>query len=322
MCLTPAVRITSDAAPKLLNLIIGFLVYDGLMGVLNDGPLILINVMALLIFEMLPGLEVAGMSQVARIRQDVNNSGASPGIRVLNLPGLPEADAQLLMMKSRNLYMLIRKDSGYLIRAFAFQCHLIYPFDDRRRHRIDDPLILIGLRLQIPIRHRTAGMLTGQVPGLETGADLLAGVPGVPLVHDIPEGSKLVIPFIGIHVVIERDQPDTVLSKHLHIDTDLKIVTSEAAHILDAYNGNLAFLDRRDHSLKTGTVEACAADPVIGIMDNVGESMLCGIVFQDLLLISNGIGFALQLVIMTESLIQGCNLPFIHISGHISDPPF
>ena len=54
MCLTPAVRITSDAAPKLLNLIIGFLVYDGLMGILNDGPLILINVMALLVFKMFP----------------------------------------------------------------------------------------------------------------------------------------------------------------------------------------------------------------------------------------------------------------------------
>ena len=165
-------------------------------------------------------------------------------------------------------------------------------------------------------------MLTGQVPGLETGADLLAGVPGVPLVHDIPEGSKLVISFIGIHVVIERDQPDTILPEQFHIDADLKIVTPEPAHVLDAYNGDLTFFDCGDHSLKTGTVEACAADSVIGIMDNIGESMLCSIVFQDLFLIGNGIGFALQLVIMTESLIQGCNLPFIHISGHISDPPF
>lgn len=127
-------------------------------------------------------------------------------------------------------------------------------------------------------------MLTGEIPGLETGADLLAGIPGIPFVHDVPEGSELIIPFVGINVVIERNQPDTVLTEQFHIDADLKIVSSEAAHILNAYNGNLAFLDRRDHSLKTGTIEACAADAVIGIMDNVGESMLCGIVFQALLL--------------------------------------
>ena len=144
MCFAPAVRIASDATPQLLNFIIGLLVDDGLMGILNDGPLILINVMALFVFEMFSGLEVAGVSQIARIRQDVNDCGAAPGIRILDLPGLPEADTQLLMIECRNLDMLIRKDPGYLIWAFAFQSHLIYPSDNRCRHRIDDPLVLIG----------------------------------------------------------------------------------------------------------------------------------------------------------------------------------
>ena len=48
-------------------------------------------------------------------------------------------------------------------------------------------------------------MLTGQVPGLETGADLLAGIPGIPFVHDIPERSELIVSLISIHVLIERN---------------------------------------------------------------------------------------------------------------------
>ena len=87
--LAPAIRIAPDVLAEALHVIEGGLIHDGLMRILNDRPLILIHVMAFLVLEVLSGLEVAGMPQIHRILDDVNDGAGSPVIWVLDLSGFP-----------------------------------------------------------------------------------------------------------------------------------------------------------------------------------------------------------------------------------------
>ena len=58
MGLAPAVRVTPDICPDTLHIVKGFLVDDGLMGILKNRPLAFVNIVAFLVLEVLAGLEI------------------------------------------------------------------------------------------------------------------------------------------------------------------------------------------------------------------------------------------------------------------------
>ena len=60
--LAPAVRVTPDICPDTLHIVKGFLVDDGLMGVLENRPLIFVNIVAFLVLEVPAGLEIDGVA--------------------------------------------------------------------------------------------------------------------------------------------------------------------------------------------------------------------------------------------------------------------
>ena len=89
------------------------------MGVFNDGPLILIHVMALLILEMLSGLEVTGMAQIAGIRQHMDDRGATPGVWIPDISaGMKVRHKQKSIFKHYNSITLgsfFRKHSFFML---------------------------------------------------------------------------------------------------------------------------------------------------------------------------------------------------------------
>ena len=62
MGLAPAVRVTPDICPDTLHIVKGFLVNDGLMGILENRPLAFVNIVAFLVLEVLSGLEIDCMA--------------------------------------------------------------------------------------------------------------------------------------------------------------------------------------------------------------------------------------------------------------------
>ena len=73
--LSPAVRVTPNICPDTLHMVKGFLVNDGLMGILENRPLAFVNIVAFLVLEVLAGLEIDGVAQVFPLFQDVHNGG-------------------------------------------------------------------------------------------------------------------------------------------------------------------------------------------------------------------------------------------------------
>ena len=62
MMLAPSVRISSYIRPKLLHRIKGILVYNGILRILKDYPVIFRYIMALFVLKVLLRFEVYGMS--------------------------------------------------------------------------------------------------------------------------------------------------------------------------------------------------------------------------------------------------------------------
>ena len=62
MGLAPAVRVAPDIYPDTLHIVKGFLVDDGLMGVLENRPLVFVNIVAFLVLEVPAGLEIDGVA--------------------------------------------------------------------------------------------------------------------------------------------------------------------------------------------------------------------------------------------------------------------
>ena len=62
MGLPKAVRVASGVSPDTLHIVKGFLVDDGLMGVLKNRPLAFIHIVAFLVLEVLAGFEIDRMA--------------------------------------------------------------------------------------------------------------------------------------------------------------------------------------------------------------------------------------------------------------------
>lgn len=75
MGLPKAVRVASGVSPDTLHIVKGFLVDNGLMGVLENRPLAFVNIVAFLVLEVLAGLEIDCMAQVFSLFQNVHNGG-------------------------------------------------------------------------------------------------------------------------------------------------------------------------------------------------------------------------------------------------------
>ena len=172
-----------------------------------------------------------------------------------------------------------------MVGSFTLHSHAIDSLYNRSRHRVDHPLVFILLRFQVPIGYRAAGMLSSKVLCLKCRADFLAGIAGIPLVHNISERSELIVAFKGVHAVIQGNQPSVVFPQHLHIGADLQIVTAETAHILHNDHGDSVGFDLVNHFLETRPVKPGAGDAIVGEVNTVGKTLLFRIVLQDALLV-------------------------------------
>ena len=116
-------------------------------------------------------------------------------------------------------------------------------------------------------------MLSGKVLCLKSRADLLACIAGIPFVHDVAEGSKLVIPLERINVIVQRDQASVILTEDFHISAYLQVIPSEAGHILNDAGLNVSFPHLINHGLKARAIKPSAGDPIIGEMPEHGHAV-------------------------------------------------
>ena len=146
---------------------------------------------------------------------------------------------------------------GYGSERSADGCHSEDPFDYLGSFRINIQCLLIIRFKHIAIRNGPTAPETLFHSVSEYGLYLLTGVLRVPLVHDVQERSEFIVHrVIAVDVIIDRYEPDTFIrEKNLRIIADLKIVPSEAAHILHADDSHITGLDFFQKGSKARSVE-------------------------------------------------------------------
>lgn len=118
-------------------------------------------------------------------------------------------------------------------------------------------MVFILRVLQIAVRWIGAERLAGIALRLEHSLYFPAGVFGVELVENVDEGRHVVFRAVDtVHAVVDGDEADVVgREKHLRVHTDLKVVPSEAAHILDDDDADFVLVDHADEPLPIRSVE-------------------------------------------------------------------
>mgnify|MGYP004421111083 CR=1 FL=1 len=111
---------------------------------------------------------------------------------------------------------------------------------------------------------------------------------------------------VGIHIVIDGDIADAEHGEaFLNVETGMKLVTSQSGKVLGDDDSNLTVLHVGNHLLERGPLEIAAGKTVIHIEAGIGKVMVFCKLLQDIFLILNAVGIALQTVILAETAVQG-----------------
>ena len=272
------------------------------MGVLKNCPFVFIDIVTFLVLKVLAGFEVDGVPQILPLLQNIDDGGGTPAVNILHGFVLVHAFTVPGKVNRGDFHMVSRQPIGNLVGAAALHGHVEDAANDSGSIRVNNPL-RSALVPEVAVNHRPSQVLAGLAFGLKGGADFLAGVTGIPLVHDVAEGGKIIVPTKAVHAVIQGNQPDILLPQQFHDLTDLQIVTSQPGHIFDYDRLHMTCFHFCHHCVKAGTVKSGAGNAVIGEVGRAGKAVPSGVVLQHELLVGNAVALTLQLIIPAQTLI-------------------
>ena len=210
-----------------------------------------------------------------------------------------------------DFYFLLLQNLRDLIRAVALHCEGEDPPHDLGGFFVHQPMCPAFIP-KIAVKDGAGQVLAAHALCLEYGFDLLAGVPRIILVHNIAERGKIIVAVDAVYAVVNGDQANAFDTQNLHDLPDLEIVAPQAAHVLNDDCLHTASLDLLHHGGEAGAVKASAGDTIVGEMGRVWKTIPSGVVLQHLLLVGDGVAFALQLIVAGKPLIEGCYFRFQH----------
>ena len=131
--------------------------------------------------------------------------------------------------------------------------------------------------------------------------DFLTAVLDVKFVDDIQKRRKIVVLLIGaVHTAVYGDETDIVFGeKHLGIDANLQIVSTDTAHIFGEDDTNFIILHQFDHALPIGSIKVCTGVPVIHKKLDIFETLFFSVPIENRLLIDNAVAIACQFIVTT-----------------------
>ena len=195
---------------------------------------------------------------------------------------------------------------GDLRGGHSFQRHSVDHPDGHGRHRVDDPLpgiVGVGTVAVHGLRGIAQTVFLTEAPA---DGGTAGQIPGVPVVHEIVEGSHDGICFPGhIYVVHQGNKSHVVLREYFfHIMSGLQVVAPQSGQIPDDDGLDVPLPDLLQHLLKAGTVEVSAGISVVGKVAEPGIAVVGSIGLQHFLLMGDAGGFPVGIVLHGQTFIQ------------------
>ena len=162
----------------------------------------------------------------------------------------------------------------------------------------DEGLLIVRLSL-VAIRDRAAASHSVFHSGLEDCLDFVAGVLGVPLVHDVQERREVIVLWGStVHIVVDGYEPNTLLrEKDFCVVANLQVVSTKTTEILYHKGLHSSGFDFFQQGGKTGTIKVRAGIAVIIKVPDISQPMLTGIFFKIFLLVLDGVRFSSLFII-------------------------
>lgn len=162
-----------------------------------------------------------------------------------------------LFVCRRNQHFFVRKRLTDLRKTGTAGCHIEDPADNGSGLRIYMKGLLITGNPLITVGNTAAAPFAILHPRFENGTDFIAGILGVPLVHDVQERSKVIVRGIGtVNIVVDSDEPNTLGRKlNFCVKSNFQIIASETAHVLYNDSCNVPGFNFGNHGLEAGTIE-------------------------------------------------------------------
>ena len=111
----------------------------------------------------------------------------------------------------RNQHFFVRKRLADLCKTGTVGCHIEDPADNGSCFLIYMKGLLIAGNPLITVGNTAAAPFAILHPRFENGTDFIAGILGVPLVHDVQERSKVIVRGIGtVNIIVDSDEPNTL----------------------------------------------------------------------------------------------------------------
>ena len=254
---------------ELLRKLPCLLIYNGLMGVLKDQPVLfgILNGTFILV-ELLMETKIDRMPHILRLGEDLSHNIAAPVIGIGKfLFAFPDALALLTEIHGGCLHLIIKENAGDIIGAFSFNGQTKNAPHHSGSFLVDQPMVFVFKILLVAIDGAVGGRLAGFSLDADCSFLLAAQVTKIPLVHDVEEGSKFIaVLIVAVHAVGDGDKVDAMLpEEYLRVKSGLQIVSPRPAHILDDHMGYLACFNIRNQLLPGRSLEITAAPSVVRI---------------------------------------------------------
>ena len=137
----PSIGVSSDLASDFLCKVESLLADNGFVGILENRPFVLRDIMAFLVLKVLSGLEIDGMTEIFTLVQQIDDSGRTPTVHILESLVFVHALVMLCKVGRGNEYLVLGQLLCNLIRSVAVNRHSKNTLDNLGGVFINNPLV-------------------------------------------------------------------------------------------------------------------------------------------------------------------------------------
>ena len=258
------------------------LIHDCLMGVPEHHQLVLPGFPALLrLIGLADGLAQHRVPHVLPFPRDMGNGGARPAIRVMEPVAVVILRAVFLCVGGRYGNPVGAQGVRDLVDPLPLHHQAEDAPNHRSRFRVYDQVVLVLRVTQVAVGDAGGDPLPLLHPGPEHGLYLAAGVPGIPLVHDVQKRGEVAVLLAAVYPVVDGDEADPLFLEHdLGVEPHLQVVPPEPAHVLHDDHGHVPGLHLGNHGLEPLPVKGGPAHAVVREVAHVGKAVLPRVVLQ------------------------------------------
>ena len=139
------------------------------------------------------------------------------------------------------------------------------------------------------------------------GADLLACITSVKIVHDIEKRREIILGLVGaVYAVVDGNEANSVLREgDLRIEAHTEVITTHATEVFDQDNTHLTGFNVENQAFPVWTIKIRTAPAVVRINRYIRKIPFTGIAREHILLMNDGITVPGKIIVAAQAAIDG-----------------